>query len=210
MNRLETISILLAAWLAVAFEVSFNGFRNWFGAQVSLLPALMVYVALTSSLPSVVLLAIVGGLAQDSFSANPLGVTTVALALTGFLIHYKRDIVLRDQIYAQVMMGFLGSSLVPACVVLALTNSHHPVPLTARLAGQWVVMAVGGAAYLVSKAIIAAKVVAFPELGMEAIYEFEVKDMPVSVAVDTSGASVHEIGPRIWRAKIAEQAIEVA
>ena len=145
MNRLETISILLAAWLAVAFEVSFNGFRNWFGAQVSLLPALMVYVALTSSLPSVVLLAIVGGLAQDSFSANPLGVTTVALALTGFLIHYKRDIVLRDQIYAQVMMGFLGSSLVPACVVLALTNSHHPVPLTARLVGQWVVMTVGGA-----------------------------------------------------------------
>jgi fumarate hydratase class I len=53
-------------------------------------------------------------------------------------------------------------------------------------------------------------VVAFPEMGMEAIYEFEVKDMPVSVAVDASGASVHEIGPRIWKAKIAEQAIEVA
>ena len=145
MNRLETISILLAAWLAVAFEVSFNGFRNWFGAQVSLLPPLMVYVALTSSLPSVVLLAIVGGLAQDSFSANPLGVTTVALALTGFLLHYKRDLVLRDQAYAQVMIGFLGSSLVPACVVLALTNSRQPVPLTAGLAGQWFVMAVGGA-----------------------------------------------------------------
>jgi len=71
-------------------------------------------------------------------------------------------------------------------------------------------MAVGGAAYLVSKAITAARVVAFPELGMEAIYEFEVKDMPVSVAVDATGASVHEIGPRVWRAKIAEQAIDVA
>jgi fumarate hydratase class I len=47
-------------------------------------------------------------------------------------------------------------------------------------------------------------------MGMEAIYEFEVKDMPVSVAVDATGASVHEIGPRIWQAKIAEQAIEVA
>ncbi len=56
----------------------------------------------------------------------------------------------------------------------------------------------------------AARVVAFEELGMEAIYEFEVKDMPVSVAVDARGASIHEIGPRIWRAKIAEQAIEVA
>lgn len=145
MNRLETISIVIAAWLAVAFEVSFNGFRNWFGAQVSLLPALMVYVALSSSLPSVVLLAIVGGLAHDSFSANPLGVTTVALVLTGFLLHYKRDLVLRDQVYAQVMMGFLASSLVPACVVLALTNSPNPVPLTGRLAGQWFVMSVGGA-----------------------------------------------------------------
>lgn len=70
-------------------------------------------------------------------------------------------------------------------------------------------MAVGGAAYLVSKAITSAKVVAFPEMGMEAIYEFEVKDMPVSVAVDSNGVSVHEIGPKIWQAKIAEQAIEV-
>lgn len=145
MNRLETISLLLAAWFAVAFEVSFNGFRNWFGAQVSLLPALMVYVALSSSLPSVASLAIVGGLAHDSFSANPLGVTTVALALTGVLLHYKRDLVLRDQTYAQVMVGFVASALVPACVVLALMNTHNPVPLTARLLGQWLVMATGGA-----------------------------------------------------------------
>src|SRR5210317_460062 len=64
-------------------------------------------------------------------------------------------------------------------------------------------MAVGGAAYLVSKAITSARVVAFPELGMEAIYEFEVKDMPVTVAVDCNGTSVHETGPKIWQAKIA-------
>ena len=70
-------------------------------------------------------------------------------------------------------------------------------------------MAVGGAAYLVSKAITSARVVAFEELGMEAIYEFEVTDMPVSVAVDVNGNSVHEIGPKIWQAKIEEQAIEV-
>ena len=145
MSRLEAISILLAAWLAVAFEISFDGFRHWFGAQVSLLPALMVYVALSSSLPSVALLAIVGGLAQDSFSANPLGITTVALALTGVLLHYKRDLVLRDQAYAQVMMGFIASALVPACVILALMNTHNPVPLTARLLTQWLVMAIGGA-----------------------------------------------------------------
>ena len=63
-------------------------------------------------------------------------------------------------------------------------------------------MAVGGAAYLVSKAIVGAKVLAFEEMGMEAIYEFTVKDMPVTVAVDSSGESVHQTGPEKWQ-KIA-------
>ena len=70
-------------------------------------------------------------------------------------------------------------------------------------------IAVGGAAYLVSKAITHAEVVAFPELGMEAIYEFEVKDMPVTVAVDTKGESVHRIGPQIWQAKIEEKTLNL-
>jgi fumarate hydratase class I len=65
-------------------------------------------------------------------------------------------------------------------------------------------MAVGGAAYLVSKAIKKSRVVGFDDLGMEAIYEFEVQDMPVTVAVDVNGNSVHESGPREWQAKIAE------
>ena len=59
-------------------------------------------------------------------------------------------------------------------------------------------MAVGGAAYLVSKAIRSARVVAFEDLGMEAIYEFEVRDMPVTVAVDARGESVHTTGPEQW------------
>jgi len=70
-------------------------------------------------------------------------------------------------------------------------------------------MAVGGSAYLVSKAIKAAKVVGFADLGMEAIYEFTVEDMPVTVAVDVNGVSVHETGPKIWKAKIEEGVIEV-
>jgi fumarate hydratase, class I len=63
-------------------------------------------------------------------------------------------------------------------------------------------MAVGGAAYLVSKAIKAARVLAFEDLGMEAIHEFTVQDMPVTVAVDSAGASVHRTGPREWQARI--------
>lgn len=65
-------------------------------------------------------------------------------------------------------------------------------------------MAVGGAAYLVSKAIKGSRVVAFADLGMEAIYEFDVKDMPVTVAVDSKGESVHITGPKIWQAKIGK------
>jgi len=65
-------------------------------------------------------------------------------------------------------------------------------------------MAVGGAAYLVSKAIKKSRVLGFADLGMEAIYEFEVQDMPVTVAVDVNGNSVHDSGPREWQARIAE------
>ncbi|MGB8261031.1 MAG: fumarate hydratase [Terracidiphilus sp.] len=69
--------------------------------------------------------------------------------------------------------------------------------------GAVYLMAVGGAAYLVSKAIYGARVLAFADLGMEAIYEFDVRDMPVTVAVDSKGASVHETGPAEWQRRIA-------
>jgi fumarate hydratase, class I len=71
-------------------------------------------------------------------------------------------------------------------------------------------MAVGGAAYLVSKAIKQSKVVGFADLGMEAIYEFTVEDMPVTVAVDSAGTSVHQTGPKEWQAKIGIIPITVA
>ena len=71
-------------------------------------------------------------------------------------------------------------------------------------------IAVGGAAYLVAKAIRRSRVLAFGDLGMEAIYEFEVKDMPVTVAVDASGNSVHQIGPRDWEGRIKEFKIPVS
>jgi fumarate hydratase, class I len=71
-------------------------------------------------------------------------------------------------------------------------------------------MAVGGAAYLVRKAIKGAKVVGFADLGMEAIYEFDVVDMPVTVAVDAGGTSAHTTGPREWQAKIGKTPVAVA
>jgi fumarate hydratase class I len=70
-------------------------------------------------------------------------------------------------------------------------------------------MAVGGAAYLVARAIKAARVVGFEDLGMEAIYEFEVRDMPVTVAVDSRGESVHKTGPKLWQARIGKIPVAV-
>ncbi len=81
-----------------------------------------------------------------------------------------------------------------------------PEAITAIKKHQAVSMiAVGGAAYLVAKAIVGSKVVAFDDLGMEAIHEFEVKDMPVTLSVDSTGESVHSSGPKIWSAKMAER-----
>jgi len=80
-----------------------------------------------------------------------------------------------------------------------------PVAIDAiRRHGAVYLMAVGGAAFLVSKAIKSSRVVAFPELGMEAIHEFEVEDMPVTVAVDYLGNSVHSIGPKQWQTRIGK------
>ena len=79
-----------------------------------------------------------------------------------------------------------------------------PVAIEAiREFGAVYLMAVGGAAYLVSKAITASRLLAFPDLGMEAIYEFIVRDMPVTVAVDSKGTSVHNTGPAEWQQRIA-------
>ncbi len=74
---------------------------------------------------------------------------------------------------------------------------------TIRETGSVYLIAVGGAAYLISKSITSARVVAFEDLGMEAVYEFEVAEMPVIVAVDTEGASIHKSGPERWRKEIS-------
>lgn len=104
------------------------------------------------------------------------------------------------------MDKFTGMMLEKTGLIAMVGKAERgPVAIQAiREHGSAYLMAVGGSAYLVSKAIRGARVVAFEDLGMEAIYEFDVKDMPVTVAVDAQGTSVHETGPREWRARIAE------
>jgi fumarate hydratase class I len=101
--------------------------------------------------------------------------------------------------YTEVMLGQAG--------LLGMIGKAERGPETVEAIKRHravYLMAVGGAAYLVSKAITASRVVAFEDLGMEAIYEFEVRDMPVTVAVDSNGVSVHEVGPATWRKKLLQ------
>ncbi|GAB2892689.1 fumarate hydratase [Uliginosibacterium flavum] len=104
-----------------------------------------------------------------------------------------------EQVLAQTgLLGMIGKSERGPAGIDAI-KKHQSVYL----------MAVGGAAYLVSKAIKAARVLAFEDLGMEAIYEFTVQDMPVTVAVDSTGISVHETGPKEWQTRISQIGIKV-
>jgi fumarate hydratase class I len=90
------------------------------------------------------------------------------------------------------------------CMVGKAERGQSTLETIARHRATYLI-AVGGAAYLVSKAIKKSRLVAFEDLGMEAIYEFEVEDMPVTVAVDSRGRSIHDEGPAEWRRRIADR-----
>ena len=106
--------------------------------------------------------------------------------------------------FAEIMLGKTG------LIAMIGKGERGPLAIEAiRKHKAASLIAVGGAAYLVAKAIRKSRVLAFEDLGMEAIYEFEVEDMPVTVAVDASGSSVHRSGPEQWQKKIIQQKLPV-
>jgi rod shape-determining protein MreD len=144
MNALHTILLLLASFLAVYAQAAYPVARHLFGAQVDLLPALMVYAALNTNLNSVVLLALVGGLLFDSLSANPLGVSILPLFAVGCLIWLRRELILRDQVFAQLVLGAAASAIAPLLTVLLLLTAGQTPLLGWGSLWQWLVMSVGG------------------------------------------------------------------
>jgi fumarate hydratase class I len=110
------------------------------------------------------------------------------------------------------MDGFTETMLAQTGLIAMIGKAERgPVAIESiRKHRRAYLMAVGGAAYLVSKAIRSAKVVGFADLGMEAIYEFDVRDMPVTVAVDANGTSVHQTGPKTWQARIGKIPVAIA
>ncbi len=144
MTWLHTGFVLAAAFLAVFWEAAFNGVRQVLGAQVDLLPPLMVYAGLCTNLIGVSLIAFLSGLWFDSLSANPLGVTVLPLFAVGLSVFILRELILRDQAFAQLILGLVASAAVPLLtLVLLLTTGHKPLLGWGTL-WQLVVMTVGG------------------------------------------------------------------
>jgi len=145
MSWLNTIILLLVTVLAVYWEAAFSGLRHLLGAQVDLLPALVVYASLYGSVATVCMVAAGGVLLFDSLSANPLGISVLPLLLCGLLIHGSRELILRDQTFAQVVLGY-GASLITPIVVLLLLLTTRQEPLFGwGTFWQIAVMSVGGA-----------------------------------------------------------------
>lgn len=145
MTGLNTILILAAAFLAVFWEAAFGGLRHYLGAQIDLLPPLMVYAGLTAGLPTIAAVAVLGGLCLDSLSATPLGVSVAPLFLAGAAVYLSRELVLRDQPFAQVALGLGASASVPVMTLLLLLTTGHKPFLGWATLWELAIASVGGA-----------------------------------------------------------------
>jgi len=145
MNWLDTIFVLFAAFLVVFWEAAFQGVRHLLGAQIDLLPALMVYASLCAGLNTAMLLALCGGLWFDSLSANPLGISVLPLLAIGVAIYASRELILRSQTFAQSVIGLTASIAVPLITLLLLLSTGHQPLLGWGTLWQVLVMGFGGA-----------------------------------------------------------------
>jgi rod shape-determining protein MreD len=144
MNWLHTILILAAAFVAVFLEAACNLPRVLLGAQIDLLPVLMVYAALTNGFVAIVLLALCGGLWFDSLSLNPLGASVLPLLVIGLVIYASRELLMRDNTYAQVILGMAAAAAQPLGTLFVLLNVGAFPFLGWVSLWQWIVMTVAG------------------------------------------------------------------
>lgn len=120
MNYLNTGILILAAHLAVFLAACKTPLSDWLGIQIDLRPALMVYCGLHAEWATLTIVAVLGGLWFDALSANRLGVSVLPLFLVAFFTQRNRSLILREQRYAQFILGIAASALVPAITGLLL------------------------------------------------------------------------------------------
>ena len=142
----NTIAILLVAYLAVFAQATCNEFRHLLGVQIDLVPSLVVYAAISGGTASFTLVALCGGLWMDALSANPLGISLLPLFLAGLVIHQFRELILRQQPYAQFILGACATAAVPLLTLMLLTTARVQPPLGWFSLWQWIAMSVMGGA----------------------------------------------------------------
>jgi cell shape-determining protein MreD len=123
MSALNVTLLLLATYLVVFFPAYIDTARTFLGTQIDLLPALMVYCGLTANLGVLTIEAIFAGCLLDSLSANPLGTSFIPLFVVGLVVHQKRELLLRDQPFAQFVLGTGASMAAPVMSLLLLSGS---------------------------------------------------------------------------------------
>jgi hypothetical protein len=125
MNWLQTFLLLFVAFLVVFLQSTVHGLRMVTGAQIDLLPSLMVYAGLNSGLGAITALALMGGLMHDSLSANALGITILPLFAIGSFIHYNRSVILKEAPFARFLLGLIASAAAPIATLVLLSNTER-------------------------------------------------------------------------------------
>lgn len=138
------IILLACAYFAVFVEARFDIIRLGLKCQLDLLPPLMVFASLKLGLVAVVALSVFGGLLLDSISQNPLGVTTISLFLTGWLIHANKGLLLREERYAQFVLGMAASVAVPVISLTLLANLFEGIIFSGGLLWSLLVNGIAG------------------------------------------------------------------
>src|SRR5688572_24948888 len=144
MNALNTIFILVLAFLTVFVEASFGTFRRLLGVQPVLLPCLMSYASVAAGIPTVSLLAVLGGLWFDSMSANLLSVSILPLFVIGAAVRQFSHLILRNQSYAQLVLGFSASGFAPLLTLIILLSSGAEQIIGLGFVWQWLIMTLLG------------------------------------------------------------------
>jgi hypothetical protein len=145
MKIFNAILVLAAAFLAVFGESVFSGSRYWLGAQIDLLPALVIYAALNTNIIVLSLLALCGGVWFDSLSANPLGLSILPLFIVGFPVFLQRDLILRGLPFAQLILGGIASAAAPFISIMLLLTAGKAPLIGWGSFWQWIIMTAGGA-----------------------------------------------------------------
>lgn len=140
-------AFLATAYLVIFAEARFDGVRKLLGTQIHLLPGMLVYAAISFNVSTVIACATIVGLLFDILSANPMGTTSVAGLMVTFGMFHFRELLLREQLTAQFVLGAVASAVVPLISVLVMMAAGVLPLIRWGSVAQWVLVTAGGAAF---------------------------------------------------------------